>query len=181
VVMGDNGGPLNNGHDNGPFRGGKLNWWEGGVRPFAFISSPLLRSSPLLGGWFNHTVHETDWCVESPPFHLYSSLYSSLDSPPFASIHLHQPPFNSICYRFATFASLAQAPLPTSYDIDGKDLWPALQTGQPHREEALIGDNILRQGRYKLIAGGGFNQTEGAGWQRGAISSSPQSISVLIW
>jgi len=47
VVMGDNGGPLNNGHDNGPFRGGKLNWWEGGVRPFAFISSPLLRSSPL--------------------------------------------------------------------------------------------------------------------------------------
>ena len=61
VVMGDNGGPVNNGHDNGPFRGGKLNWWEGGVRPFAFISSPLLRDSPFRGGWYNDSVHETDW------------------------------------------------------------------------------------------------------------------------
>ena len=130
VVMGDNGGPMNNGHNNGPLRGGKLNWWEGGVRPFAFVSSPLLRQSPLWGQWFNDTVHETDW--------------------------------------FATFAALAGAPLPR-YGIDGRNVWPTLTTGRAHRTEALIGDHILRVGRYKLIAGGGSNETEGEGWRKGFL------------
>ena len=28
ICMGDNGGPVNNGHSNVPLRGRKLNWWE---------------------------------------------------------------------------------------------------------------------------------------------------------
>ena len=35
--------------------------------------------------------------------------------------------------------------------------------------QVLIGDNILRQGKYKLIAGGGFNQTSGPGWAQGFL------------
>jgi len=132
VVMGDNGGPLNNGHDNGPFRGGKLNWWEGGVRPFAFLASPLLPAGSLRGGWYNNSIHETDW--------------------------------------FATFAALASAPLPKTYEVDGLDVWPSL-LGQhgAHRTEVLISDNILRMGKYKLIMGGGFNQTQGEAWRQGML------------
>ena len=39
-----------------------------------------------------------------------------------------------------------------------------------HREEVLIGDNIIRMGSYKLIAGGGYNQTDGEGWTKGFLT-----------
>lgn len=60
VFLGDNGGPTNNAHSNYPLKGGKLNWWEGGIRPAAFVSSPLLPQEAR-GRTFHGIVHETDW------------------------------------------------------------------------------------------------------------------------
>jgi len=60
VFMGDNGGPNDGGHSNAPRRGGKLNFFEGGVRPAAFVASPLL-SKRSQGTVFDGMVHEVDW------------------------------------------------------------------------------------------------------------------------
>ena len=51
--MGDNGGPTFEGHSNTPLRGGKLNFFEGGVRTAGFINSPLLPGAynPFDTGW----------------------------------------------------------------------------------------------------------------------------------
>lgn len=61
VFLGDNGGPHFEAHSNIPFRGGKKTWWEGGVRPAAFLHSPLLPTGGLRGKWYNETVSQTDW------------------------------------------------------------------------------------------------------------------------
>lgn len=60
VFQGDNGGPLDGAHSNGPLRGGKLNFWEGGVRTAAFVHSPLLPAGAR-GAWFDGIAHEVDW------------------------------------------------------------------------------------------------------------------------
>ena len=52
--------PFFTGHSNTPLRGGKLNWWEGGIRPAAFVWSPLLPKSAA-GKTFAGIVHATDW------------------------------------------------------------------------------------------------------------------------
>ena len=57
VYSGDNGGPEIEGHWNGGLRGGKWTWFEGGVRPAAFVHSPLLTRR----GWHNGTLHLVDW------------------------------------------------------------------------------------------------------------------------
>eukprot|EP00051_Salpingoeca_urceolata_P002903 m.53632 g.53632 ORF g.53632 m.53632 type:complete len:620 (-) comp12399_c0_seq1:4-1863(-) len=62
IFQGDNGGPTFEGHSNTPLRGGKLNFFEGGIRPAAFVSSPLLPESSR-GQWYNGTIHETDWAA----------------------------------------------------------------------------------------------------------------------
>ena len=62
LVVGDNGGPTFEGHSNHPLRGGKLTFFEGGVRPLAFLASPLLPPA-VRGGWFNGSLHETDWAA----------------------------------------------------------------------------------------------------------------------
>jgi hypothetical protein len=36
------------------------NWWEGGIRPAAFVHSPLL-PAPAVGRWYYGIIHETDW------------------------------------------------------------------------------------------------------------------------
>ena len=59
ALLGDNGGPTFEGHSNAPLRGGKLNFLEGGVRPAAFVSSPLLPEASR-GTWYNGSVHQTD-------------------------------------------------------------------------------------------------------------------------
>ena len=62
VFQGDNGGPTDGAHSNVPLRGGKLNFFEGGVRPAAFVASPLLPKA-VMGTVYRGIVHETDWLV----------------------------------------------------------------------------------------------------------------------
>lgn len=62
VFSGDNGGPQILGHHNSLLRGGKWTWFEGGVRPAAFVASPLLPAAIRSGkGWHNGTMHLVDW------------------------------------------------------------------------------------------------------------------------
>ena len=62
VFMGDNGGPTFEGHSNTPLRGGKLNFFEGGVRPASFVYSELLPPGAR-GTWYTGIIHETDWAA----------------------------------------------------------------------------------------------------------------------
>lgn len=131
MVLGDNGGPTFEAHSNSPLRGGKFNSFEGGLRPAAFLhaSKKLLpdNNSTLRGTWYNGSLHQTD--------------------------------------IFATFVALANgtAGNPTSappvfngFAIDGVNMWSALldgaREGPPVRTEVLLGDHILRQDNYKLVA-----------------------------
>ena len=64
-------------HSNTPLRGGKLNFFEGGVRPAAFVTSPLLPKS-VAGSKYTGMMHETDWFAT---FAALVSLFYSLPSP----------------------------------------------------------------------------------------------------
>lgn len=60
VFSGDNGGPQMLSHWNAGLRGGKWTFFEGGIRPAAFIASPLLPPD-VRGSWYNGTMHLVDW------------------------------------------------------------------------------------------------------------------------
>tara|TARA_B110000208_G_scaffold60322_1_gene78553 strand:- start:267 stop:2114 length:1848 start_codon:yes stop_codon:yes gene_type:complete len=60
IFQGDNGGPVDGAHSNTPLRGGKLNFFEGGIRPAAFVHSPLLPPA-VAGTTYRGIVHEVDW------------------------------------------------------------------------------------------------------------------------
>ena len=60
VFSGDNGGPQMLSHYNAGLRGGKWTFFEGGIRPAAFVASPLLPPSAR-GRWYNGSVHLVDW------------------------------------------------------------------------------------------------------------------------
>lgn len=144
--LGDNGGPTFEAHSNAPLRGGKLNFFEGGIRPACFVHSPLLkiRASGGEGVVYTGILHTTDW--------------------------------------FATFAALSGASLPSPDDpslaINGIDAWPVFTAvardgnrtmdsndrfvDAGARQEALIADNILRAGNWKLVTGG-----DRKGWANG--------------
>jgi hypothetical protein len=183
IFMGDNGGPVNNGHSNVPFRGGKLNWWEGGIRPAAWVHSPLLPPSIGTSRWYDGIVHETDWAVTI----LRLAERASAD------------------HRGGRVTTEDEY---LGYAMDGVDQWPAMcsaMTGTPisppPRTQALLAHNILRRGPWKLIAGSGTdNQTwdqgmlrdcmlgTGGGWDRpptvagnGTVGICPTSIYKYSW
>ena len=60
VLMGDNGGPLDGAHSNGHLRGGKLNFFQGGVLSPALMASPLLPAA-VRGSEYAGLFHSTDW------------------------------------------------------------------------------------------------------------------------
>jgi hypothetical protein len=64
VFSGDNGGPQILGHWNAGLRGGKWTFFEGGIRPAAFVASPLLPEGIRRGkAWHNGTIHLVDWAA----------------------------------------------------------------------------------------------------------------------
>ena len=129
VFAGDNGGPTRNGHSNVPLKGGKLNWWEGGIRPAAFVWSPLL-DRRAAGRTFAGIVHETDWV---PTLLGLSGLgLGALD--------------------YALDYALDGVDLWPTLNDPG-----ATGNVTAHRTEALLAHNILRAGDFKLVAGAGDN------------------------
>merc|ERR1712228_37750 len=145
IFTGDNGGPENNktAANNHPLRGGKFVPFEGGIRTASFIAGGYL---PLdrRGKVENGAIHIADW-------------YST-----FCALNGLNP----------TDHKAAKAGLPP---IDGFNVWPmisGLNKTSP-RYEIPIDDNVLIQGRYKVINGTNINY---ASWG-GAIfpnASTPQ-------
>ena len=100
--MTDNGGPLTHTY-NYPLRGGKHDYWEGGVRGEAFVYSPLLPAK-VQGTQWGGLSHASDWYL-------------------------------------TVIEGIAGATLPTNTgvrDIDGINLWDALQTGGPSPRSKVI-------------------------------------------
>ena len=54
----DNGGSISHGGKNYPYRGGKGDLWEGGLKGVAFVSGPLVLKPGLISREF---VHVSDW------------------------------------------------------------------------------------------------------------------------
>jgi len=135
VFMGDNGGPTFEGHSNYPLRGGKLNFFEGGIRPASFVSSPLLPRS-VVGTWYNGYAHEVDWV---PTFLTLAGVPTpaGIDGIDFWPSLIE--PANKDATLMATAPKTIGAP-------------------PPHRTEVLIADHILRVGDWKYVTGSG-NET----------------------
>ena len=140
VVMGDNGGPTFEAHSNSPLRGGKLNFFEGGIRPAAFLHSGSKKLLPddgssRRGGWYNGSLHETD------VFATFVALA------------------NGTAVVNGSGAAGTGTPPPTfnGFAIDGVNMWGALLDGAgtqpPPRTEVLLADYILRTDDWKLVAG----------------------------
>ncbi|CAM9151153.1 unnamed protein product [Hapterophycus canaliculatus] len=133
----DNGGLASHGSVNRPFRGGKGDYWEGGVHVPAFVS----------GGFLSRTLKRTG--VE-----------------PYQYRHLaHVTDIHATILRLAGFsddstAAGGEGAAEQDGEIDGIDLWEALvQTQAPARQAVVINLNspnfassgAVRWGKYKLI------------------------------
>ncbi|KAK7090394.1 arylsulfatase B-like [Littorina saxatilis] len=59
VFMSDNGGPIGGSAFNWPLRGQKATLWEGGVRSYTVIDSPLITQQP--GQGYDGLFHAVDW------------------------------------------------------------------------------------------------------------------------
>jgi arylsulfatase A-like enzyme len=142
VFQGDNGGPTFEAHSNAPLRGGKLNFFEGGVRPAAFIHSPLLARSKLIGTTYTGILHTVDWFAT------------------FAQLAGAELPSGRTSGRTSGGNH--------DLEINGINMWPALlssssesSSSPPRRNESLISDFILRVGKWKLVLGSGGASTSG--------------------
>ena len=65
-----------------------------------------------------------------------------------------------LCFTdvLATLAAVVGDSLPEAEQLDSHNLWSALRNetlDQPVRQELIIGEDVVRQGPWKLIAGGG--------------------------
>ena len=87
-------GPNDGAHSNSPLRGGKLNFFEGGIRPAAFVTSPLLPVTAR-GTTYSGLLHETDWFATlaylagaTPPSDLDGiNVWNTLEDPHSATPH----------------------------------------------------------------------------------------------
>ncbi|CAN0094735.1 unnamed protein product, partial [Discosporangium mesarthrocarpum] len=131
--MSDNGGVLAHGSMNYPFRGGKGDYWEGGVHVPAFVSGGYIASALASGGVepyaYSHLVHITD-------------------------IHTTALSLAGITNDKGVGRG------ESSNDLDGVDLWgPLVTNGGAARESLVINVNspnfgesgAVRWGDFKLI------------------------------
>ncbi|CAM9150156.1 unnamed protein product [Scytosiphon promiscuus] len=135
----DNGGLAAHGSVNRPFRGGKGDYWEGGVHVPAFVS----------GGFVSQTLKRT-----------------GVD--PYQYRHLtHVTDIHATILRLAGFSDVSaasdgeeKAAAEQDGELDGIDLWEALvQTQAPARQTVVINLNspnfassgAVRWGKYKLM------------------------------
>jgi arylsulfatase A-like enzyme len=156
LMMGDNGGPTFEGHSNYPLRGGKLNFFEGGIRPAAFVHSPLLPTgSSRRGHWLHEMAHEVD---------VFATFVALAGADGLLTTTSKSAPAESAPRAAALGLPDGGGLLLSS--IDGVNLWPALldATAPPPRTEALLADHILRSGDLKLVAG-----ADNASWTRGVL------------
>lgn len=134
IFFSDNGGLPSHGSVNRPFRGGKGDYWEGGVHVPAFVSGGLvsaaLRSNGVEPYRYGHLTHVTD--VHATVLGLGGVLNGSSEGEEEKG----------------------------SGDLDGFDLWEALvQTKAPARQAVVINLNspnfassgAVRWGNYKLM------------------------------
>ena len=141
VFQGDNGGPLDGAHSNFPLRGGKLNFFEGGIRPAAFVHSPLLPAAAH-GTAYGGMLHEVDWYATFA--RLATAGAGALSSA-----------------RAGGGGGKEEEGVPLlQAGLDGMDAWDTLCNGSvAHRGEVLLADHILRVGQWKLVAGGARGDT----------------------
>ena len=142
VLQGDNGGPTFEAHSNFPLRGGKLNFFEGGVRTAGFVNSPLLPAATA-GSTYAGILHTCDW-------------YATFSRLANAPLPAPDDPSLAISGIDAWPALVASRPGLDSSDAATFRAQAAawLDDGAPVRTEALITDGILRVGKWKLVVGG---------------------------
>eukprot|EP01043_Picozoa_sp_COSAG02_P053435 COSAG02_NODE_5897_length_3954_cov_1.799274_3_plen_781_part_00 len=142
VFQGDNGGPTFEGHSNTPLRGGKLNFFEGGLRTAGFVNSPLLPTA-VAGSTYDGILHTVDWYAT----------FAGLASAPLPAPSDPSLAINGIDAWPALMASRPglDSSHATIFRAQAAD-W--LEGDAPLRTEALLADGILRVGKWKLVIGG---------------------------
>lgn len=138
VFFSDNGGLASHGSVNRPFRGGKGDYWEGGVHVPAFVSGGLvsaaLRSNGVEPYRYGHLTHVTDVHATVLSLGGFSNGSSEEEE--------------------------MESGVGGAGDLDGFDLWEALvRTKAPARKAVVINLNspnfassgAVRWGNYKLI------------------------------
>lgn len=154
AFMGDNGGPTFEGHSNTPLRGGKLNFFEGGVRTAGFINSPLLPAAAA-GSTYSGILHVTDWYAT----------FANL-----AGAKLPAPTDSSLAINGVDAWPALSASRP-GLDSSDAATFRVLSAGwlddsAPVRSEVLIADSILRVGKWKLVVGGDQKSLQGSPFLR---------------
>ena len=152
ILLGDNGGPVNNANYNTEFKGQKFGHWEGGHRVPCFIGGPALEKlsggSQLAGRWYNETVHLVD---------LHATV---LD---LAGVEASHPADVAAADGFSLLPLLnGSRPLSTVLRPNNGELW--------------IMDDVLRIGDYKLITGQGTAQIGNGGCSMLGLGGLPVGL-----
>lgn len=135
VFMGDNGGPILGAHSNLPYRGGKLNFFEGGIRPPAFMTSPLL-SRAVRGQTYKGISHIVDWYTT---FVRLAGIAAEHTPRELDGIDMWDHLQNPRAYRENLEVLQVQSELEVNTTL--------------HRHEVLISNHILIHRGWKLVAG----------------------------
>lgn len=139
VVASDNGGSLTQTYaSNFPLRGGKMSWFEGGIRTTAWVTGgvlpPSMRGRNLSSA---HPIAVCDW-------HSTLLALAGADGADGADETFSGPDGD---------VGGADRTLPVP-EMDGINQWPVLSgmSTTPLREEVFVGSGVLIQSNFKLIA-----------------------------